>query len=79
MLTSSRIARVVAATLATALMVSSAPVFASTAAGSLITGVRSSVSTQTGTGSGLVQNLIVYGRIAGGQTPLGTCADTVTS
>jgi spore coat protein U-like protein len=35
--------------------------------------------TQTGTGTGLIQNLTVYGRIASGQTPLaGTYTDTVT-
>jgi spore coat protein U-like protein len=35
--------------------------------------------TQAGTGSGLTQNLTVYGRIAGSQTPLaGTYTDTVT-
>jgi spore coat protein U-like protein len=35
--------------------------------------------TQAGTGTGLVQNLTVYGRIAGSQTPLaGTYTDTVT-
>lgn len=161
MLTTSKITRAVAATLATAIMVSSAPVFASTATGSLIntatvlssctvvgstiafgnytstqtdqtgniavvctngtsynvgldagagTGGTTSVrkltgslggtlnyalyrdsgrtnnwgstigtDTQTGTGTGLVQNLTVYGRIASGQTPLaGTYTDTVT-
>ncbi|MFL9926022.1 spore coat U domain-containing protein [Herbaspirillum lusitanum] len=35
--------------------------------------------TQAGTGSGLLQNLTVYGRIASAQTPLaGTYTDTVT-
>ncbi|MFL9880281.1 spore coat U domain-containing protein [Herbaspirillum rhizosphaerae] len=35
--------------------------------------------TQAGTGNGLIQNLTVYGRIAGSQTPLaGVYTDTVT-
>jgi spore coat protein U-like protein len=35
--------------------------------------------TQTGTGSGLIQTLTVYGQVAAAQTPLaGTYSDTVT-
>jgi spore coat protein U-like protein len=41
-------------------------------------GSTSGTDTQAGTGSGLVQNLTVYGRIASGQTPLaGIYTDTV--
>jgi spore coat protein U-like protein len=42
-------------------------------------GTTAGTDTQAGTGTGLTQNLTVYGRIASGQTPLaGVYTDTVT-
>ena len=87
--------RIIAATLAASIMISGAPVYAATATGSLggtlnyglyrdsgrtnNWGSTIGTDTQAGTGTGLLQNLTVYGRIASAQTPLaGVYTDTVT-